>query len=298
MKKKKHLKKDYFTKKKAIELIKEAMKIAFLFLIITSSIIESSTVPTSSMEGTILVGDRMLINKFIYGSATPRYIPILDIKLPYFQLPSIREPQKNDIIVFEYPGDRDELFPEELTHYVKRCVAVQGDTIKIINKVVFINGKEFLIPAYIKYLSPITKSKKVIEENIFPKGSGWNGDNYGPYVIPSKGDEIILTIENIEKWRTIIDREFGERVVNVKGSKIIINGKVTNSYTLQKDYYFMMGDNRDNSLDSRYWGLVPRDKIVGQPIMCYWSWDSNIPFSQPFDLINSIRLNRIAKLIE
>ena len=69
------------------------------------------------------------------------------------------------------------------------------------------------------------------------------------------------------------------------------------SYTLNNDYYFMVGDNRDNSLDSRFWGFVPRENIVGTPIIIFWSWDSNIPFSRPLDFLSSVRFNRIAKLV-
>ncbi len=81
-------------------------------------------------------------------------------------------------------------------------------------------------------------------------------------------------------------------------NNVKINGEQVNSYTITKDYYFMVGDNRDNSLDSRFWGFVPRENIVGTPIIIFWSWDSNIPFSRPLDLLSSIRFNRIAKLVK
>jgi signal peptidase I len=108
---------------------------------------------------------------------------------------------------------------------------------------------------------------------------------------------IKLTTDNVEKWRTIIDRELGKRSVTVEGNKIMINGKQVNYYTLTKDYYFMMGDNRDDSADSRYWGFVPRDKVIGQAFLIYWSWDPSIPFSDFFSLLGSVRLGRIAKLV-
>ena len=133
---------------------------------------------------------------------------------------------------------------------------------------------------------------------IFPKGEEWNGDNYGPFVVPKKGDRIWLTPSNVEKWRTIIVREYGARVVDVHDDKVFINGEPVHEYEIQKDYYFMMGDNRDNSADSRYWGVVPRDKIVGQPMIALWSWNSDIPWSEPLRLLGSIRWNRIAKLVK
>ena len=76
-----------------------------------------------------------------------------------------------------------------------------------------------------------------------------------------------------------------------------IEGKPVNSYTIKKDYYFMMGDNRDDSMDSRYWGLVARDLVVGEALMIYWSWNPNIPFSDFFKLLGTLRINRLAKLV-
>lgn len=297
MKKKKSTASKYFSKEKVIFYLKDALKLAVIFLIITSGVIESSTVPTPSMEKTIMVGDKLLVNKFLFGPASPRYIPFTNIELPYFQLPSFREPRRDDILVFIYPGDRDQMSPDEITLYVKRCVAGPGDTLLIKSKVVFVNGEEFPIPPDIQYLAGGTKPKNLTERDIFPKNSNWNSDNYGPLVIPYKGMELEMDISNIEYWRTLIDREYGKKSVKVSGDEIFINGIKSSKYTFQKDYFFMMGDNRDNSLDSRYWGPVARDLIVGTPVICYWSWDSDIPFSRPLDLINSIRWDRIAKLI-
>jgi len=279
------------------EFIKNLLFAAFAALLIKTFLIETSRVPTGSMEKTILVGDFLFVNKFIYGSTSPRTIPFTNIALPYFQLPAIREPRRGDIVVFEYPGDRDELKPAEINNYVKRCIGIPGDTIEIIDKVVFVNGKEAWIPPHIQYLNPYVTPKGVPNPRIFPKGANFNEDNYGPIVVPKKGDVIPLSVENVEQWRTIIDREFGRRVVTVEGNQVFIDGKPVNSYTIKKDYYFMMGDNRDDSADSRFWGFVPRDKIIGQAFLIYWSWDPSIPFSDFFRLLGSVRLNRIAKLV-
>lgn len=282
---------------KTVEFFKNLLFAAVAAFLLKTFIIETSRVPTGSMENTILVGDFLFVNKFIYGSSSPRNIPFTNISLPYFQLPAVREPERGDIIVFEYPGDRDDLVPKALDNYVKRCIGLPGDTVSVDNKVVFINGKEAHIPANIQYRNPYVSPTNMPNPMIFPKGSNWNEDNYGPLVIPKKGDVIPLNLNTVEKWRTIIDREFGKRVVTVEGNRVMITGQPVDSYTLKQDYYFMMGDNRDDSADSRFWGFVPRDKIVGQAFLIYWSWNPSIPFADFFELMGSVRWGRIAKLV-
>ena len=284
-------------KQKFIEFWKNLLFAAVAALIIKTFLIETSRVPTGSMEKTIMVGDFLFVNKFIYGSSSPRTILFTDVKLPYFQLPALREPKRGNIVVFEYPGDRDELSPAIINNYVKRCIGVPGDTIEVVDKVVFVNGKEAPRAQQIQYITDYCTPKGVINSHIFPKGAHFNEDNYGPVVVPRKGEVINLTTDNIDQWLTIIDREFGDNVVTVEGNQIMIKGKSVTSYTLKQDYFFMMGDNRDDSADSRYWGFVGRDKIIGQALMIYWSWDPSIPFSDFFNLLGSVRIGRIAKLV-
>lgn len=267
------------------------------FFIITF-VIQNTRIPTGSMEDTILVGDFVLVNKFIYGSSSPKYIPFTETEIPFFRLPAFREPKPRDIVVFEWPGDRDLIKAKELgINYVKRCICAPGDTIQIIDKVVYVNRKEFWIPSHVKYESYYPKPKEYAEPRIFPKGMPWNEDNYGPLVVPKKGYVVNLSINNIEQWKTTIDREYGREVVEVKGNQITIEGTPVTSYTFKKDYFFMMGDNRDNSLDCRFWGFVPRDLIVGEAFITLFSWDRDIPFTDLFRLIGSIRLDRVLKLL-
>jgi signal peptidase I len=280
-----------------LDFLKNLFFAALAALFIKTFLIETSRVPTGSMEKTILIGDFLFVNKFIYGSSSPRNIPFTNIALPYFQMPAIREPERGDIVVFEYPGDRDELVPMSIDNYVKRCIGIPGDTIEIKEKVVFVNGKESWRPPNIQYLNPYATPSGIVNTRIFPKGANFNEDNYGPVIVPKEGDVIPLTVENVEAWRTIIDREFGKRVVTIEGNQILIEGKPVTSYKLTKDYYFMMGDNRDDSADSRFWGFVPRDKIVGEAFLIYWSWNPAIPFSDFFNLLGSVRIGRIAKLV-
>ncbi len=285
-------------KEKAKEFFESLFFAAIAAFLIITFVIQNTRIPTGSMEDTILVGDFVLVNKFIYGASSPHYIPFTEIKIPYFTLPAFREPHRKDIVVFEWPGERDNLQASELgVNYVKRCIGTPGDTIQVIDKVVFVNGKQFWIPSHIKYLNPFAKPKDYIEPRIFPKGMAWNEDNYGPLIIPKKGFTVPLNLNNIEQWRTTIDREYGKRVVGIEGNQVTIEGKPVTSYTFKKDYFFMMGDNRDDSLDSRFWGFVPRDAVVGEAFITLFSWDRDIPFSDLFRLIGSIRLDRVLLLL-
>ncbi len=302
--KKEEPKKPETPKEKIIEFFRQLFFAAIAAFFIITFIIQNTRIPTGSMENTILVGDFVLVNKFIYGSSSPKYIPFTQIELPFFRLPAFKEPESTDIVVFEYPGDRDQLRATELgVNYVKRCIGTPGDTIQIIDKLVLVNGKEFWRPPNIKYydgksgnfLKP--KPRGYSDPRIFPKGMNWNEDNYGPLVVPKEGSTISLNKYNVEQWRTVIDREYNKKVVDVKDGIVLINNIPVSSYTFKKDYYFMMGDNRDNSMDSRFWGLVPRDLVVGQAFITLFSWDRDIPFSQFFRLIGSIRMDRVLLLL-
>lgn len=285
-------------KQKALEFFKSLAYAGVAALIIITFVIQNTRIPTGSMESTILVGDFVLVNKFVFGSSSPKYIPFTNVQIPYFRLPALREPKAKDIVVFEYPGDKDTLYPEDRgINYVKRCIGTPGDTIQIIDKVVFVNGKEFWIPPNIQYEKENAIPRDLVNPRIFPKNMPWNEDNYGPLVVPKKGSSITLNTKNVEQWKIIIDREYGRSVVDVKGDQVTIEGKPVTGYTFKKDYFFMMGDNRDNSLDSRFWGFVARDMVVGEAFITLLSWDREIPFTDFIKLIASIRPERILKLL-
>jgi len=280
---------------KKIEEIKSLLLTLIFVLLIQSFFIQGYGTPTGSMENTILIGDKMFFNKFIYGGTTPRNIPFTDVKLPYLQLPAIREPRRGDIVSFEFPGFRDELVPSTPVEYLKRLIGEPGDKIQVINKVLYVNGTIYPNPQY-SVFSKETQPQNAPRREIFPKGSPWNEDFYGPITVPKKGDVVTLDKDNYEKWDTFIKRE-GHSIKRDPDSKIFIDGKEQNQYTVERNYYFMMGDNRNNSLDSRFWGFVPRENIVGKAMITYWSWDSEIPFADFGRLLASIRWNRIGSMI-
>jgi len=285
-------------KEKFIDNLRSLFWAAVAALILKTFVIEAYTIPTGSMEDTLLPGDFLLVTKFTLGATTPRNIPFTNVALPYYQFPKLKEVKRGDIIVFEYPGDRDELRHEEIMNYIKRCVGLPGDTITIVDKVLYVNGELFPPPPKMKFLNPVPTPKGIGNPYIFPKFSNFNEDNYGPLYVPKKGDTIQLSIDNIEQYRTLINREYGREVVKVVGGQITIDGVPAKTYVIKKNYYFMLGDNRDDSADSRFWGYVPEDLIIGEPLIIYWSWDKEIPmFPDVIKKFSSVRLNRIAKLI-
>lgn len=118
---------------------------------------------------------------------------------------------------------------------------------------------------------------------IFPHNQPtWTGDNLGPIHIPAKGEVVDLTLENLPFYEMVIT-DYEHNTLEIKGNQIYINGELTTQYTIQQDYYYMMGDNRHNSEDSRYWGFVPHDHIVGKPVLIWMSLDQNVPWSKAFD---------------
>jgi signal peptidase I len=323
--------------------------------------IQPFTIPTSSLEKTLLVGDFLFVSKVNYGARTPMTtvalpmvhdtIPLTKKKsyltwpeLPYFRLPGFQTIERNDIVVFNWPIDTVYKFRDQSglrvdkpidkkSNYVKRCVGVPGDQFEIKDGIVFVNGKELILPerarpqfSYkvaldgktpidfenllqdmditdgagfmdaekrdtlfiaaltaanaerLQQIPGITGVQKIIskevEPGIFPHINKWNRDNFGPIYIPQQGKTVALNLETLPFYKAIIT-DYEKNDLKVTGSEIRINGKIATSYTFQQNYYWMMGDNRHNSEDSRYWGYVPENHIVGKPTFIWMSYDSN-----------------------
>ncbi len=353
---------------------------AIVFAVIAATVIrtfffEAFTIPTSSLEKSMMVGDYLFVSKVSFGAKIPNTplsfpfahhtLPFTEktksylewFKLPYFRLPGLGHVKNNDIVVFNYPdGDTVAVYAQDQSYYqlvrengrdvvwdhgdiisrpvdkrenyVKRCVAIAGDTLTIKDQKVFINGK----PAYVaetmqytykvktdgsyfdnktvekfditdpirtwedstgmyyivnlpnnkveqfrklgnvKSVEPIIEPAGEYNSRIFPHKSTykWNNDNFGPLYIPKKGVTITIDTANIVLYDRII-RIYEANTLDIQGDKIFINGKETKTYTFKMDYYFMMGDNRHNSADSRYWGYVPEDHVVGKPVFVWMS---------------------------
>ena len=266
------------------------------FLILNSFVIASFEVPTGSMEDEIMTGDFLLVNKFIFGGTTPRTVPFTNVKIPAFKLPRFWDIEHGDVIVFMFPGMRDEVAPEIFAYYLKRAVALSGDTLQIINRVIHVNGKPIPIPRNVKFNSGIIKPAGYSDPRIFPQGSNFNEDNYGPIVIPKKGDAIQLSLNNFEQWDTFIKRE--GHSIKLSHGKIYVDEREQSHYIVERNYVFGMGDNRDNSLDSRFWGFIPEDSVVGVPLIVYWSWNPDIPLFDFANKLPTIRWNRLGALVD
>jgi signal peptidase I len=245
-------------------------------------VVQAVKVPTGSMQNTIQIGDHLLVNKFIFAPG-----PVL----PF--LPQ-REIERGDIIVFKYPGkyqddDRFRLNPEVddtlpdntpyKTNYVKRVIGLPGDVLEVRGTDVYINGQ----------LLPEHKVAAVNPPNM-DDGDPLNGDDRGaplkdeqgtPLVgakAPAPGPESTYNVF----WRP--DSLKGTRRVPTEGLKV----------SIPEGWYFAMGDNRDNSLDSRFWGFVPRRAIIGRAMFVYWSYDESAPRSTalvPFNFISDFVYN-------
>lgn len=297
----KHAEKRRFTSKQSVQqtenkLIswgKTIISAIIIVMFINGALVANFVVPTGSMENTVLPGDFLVVNRFIYGPSTPQIIPFLNIPIPYVKLPPLKELHRGDVIVFIFPGYRDEVKSREFQYYLKRCVAIGGDTVLIRNKQLYINGKLQPLPPHGK-IDPSLPPPPGDEYRTFPPGMGFTRDNYGPLVVPKKGDTIHLSAANLRQWNIFIQRE-GHSVA-LRGNTIYIDGQPANFYVVERDYCFALGDNRDQSLDSRYWGFVPVENIVGEPIFVYWSWDTNLPnFIEKF---RTIRWHRLGTLIQ
>jgi signal peptidase I len=281
---------------KVLAFLKEFGIVFGAFLILNNFVIASFLVPTGSMENEVMTGDLLFVNKFIYGGTSPRNIPFTNVRLPWFRIPGFRDVERGDVIVFVFPGYRDEVAPEDFTFYLKRCVGTPGDTLQVIKRVLYVNGSVAPVPRNIHFSFPRMVSAVGVDDRIFPKGAQWNEDNYGPVVVPKKGMTIRLDSSTIDAWDTFIRRE--GHTVAVKNKLIEIDGRQATAYTVQRDYLFGMGDHRDNSLDGRYWGFIPKENLVGTPLVVYWSWDTDIPIYNIFSKLASVRLGRIGTIIK
>ncbi len=296
---------------RVINEIRSLFILVIIVLTLKVTIFELYIVPTGSMENTIMTGDFLAGNRFVYGMRTPEWIgiPYTDIgfDVPSVKFPSFKEPKKGDVIIFKFPRDVKQ-------KYVKRAVAGPGDMLEVKNKVIYLNGEPSALPPNGRlFLAPL--SDTFTQQDIFLGDQG-NKDHFKALRMPKKGDQIEISSQNAKlllhlmlldghdltlksgsktyrftmtspdelyrrKGEMSVYRPYypeGDLLVpwsdNIPKGTLLMDGNPLGNlthYTVEDDYFWAMGDNRDNSLDSRYWGFVPRSHILGEALFAYFS---------------------------
>jgi signal peptidase I len=259
-------------------------------------VVEAFRIPSGSMENTLLVGDFLIANKLAYGIKTPRYLPFTNVPIPSLRVPLFRDVRHGDVVVFEFPGKHSGISPSGPEYYIKRCIGLPGDTIVIRSGYVMVNGREILLPSHAKSSVIAGTGASEFRGTGLQNGRAIDGNNFGPIIVPKKGDVIPLSAETIAQWKDFIEREDHHVETGATGN-VRIDGMESNQYIVRHDCYFMLGDNRGNSLDSRFWGFVPDDYILGEALLLYWSRDTEHPVSEMNSQSASIRWSRIGTLI-
>jgi signal peptidase I len=281
--------------KKLYKYLKILLLVILIALLIKAFAIDTFQIPSSSMESTLQPGDFIFVNKFAYNISTPKEIPIANIQIPHYKLFEIGKPEINDVVVFQFPlgFENDPLRGE--SKYVKRIIAGPHDTLRIANGEILVNGKALQLASNIKIPQNAVKGPKIIDENIYPPGAKWNKSDYGPIVIPAKGDTIKIAPENFELWQSVLVMDHGERSLLSEGTIVTLDGRAIFEYVLAQDHYFVLGDNFEQSFDSRYFGFITDNMIIGKAIFIYWSYDSEKVAPGPLGFLSAIRANRIFK---
>jgi len=277
-------------------LLKILVLVLFLALILKAFIVDAFQIPTGSMKNTLLEGDFLLVNKSAYSISTPHQIPFLAKRLSRTELISTGKPEFNDVVAFEIPADYYDPDSEEYSILIKRIIGLPGDTIEIKDQILYINHKKYRTPSYIKINLNETLIENINKE-LFPYNNKWSLENYGPIIVPKKGMKVELNPKNILQWQNAINTDYGKKVISVEGTVINLNNQAIREYVFEKDYYFVLGDNRKNSIDSRYFGYIPEEWIIGKAFMIYWS---KIPVQSSgiSDYFSSIRFSRLMQSID
>lgn len=243
----------------------------------------SFKVPSGSMEPTLKTGDYIMVNKMILG---PRVFK--DWKFwvngnwGMKRLKGLRAIKRNEILVFNFPITNNDWSKIEMdfnAHYVKRCVGIPGDTFYIRNGFYKVKVSTDTLGAYCNQSNLSTMNDSSLNKvifNCFPFDSiyHWTMKNFGPLYIPKAKDKIQIDSKNLDLYRRMIVYETGKNI-ETKNNIITLGGKPLKEYTFKMNYYFMVGDYVLDSKDSRYWGLLPEDHIIGKVALIWKSVDEN-----------------------
>ena len=245
-----------------------------LWIVLQVTTVAHFVVPTGSMEPTLIPGDRILVNKWLMGAR------IFDVwesavgkRVEISRLLGLEKIERNDVIVFNFPHRQrwDSIGMDIMAYYVKRCVALPGDTFEIRGGYNKVKGYEGVLGneegQYMlsRLLSDDNPSKEKLLQSGFPDDGrvGWNIGEFGPLYIPKEDSRVDMTVENALVYRKAIEWEQWKKL-HIRGDSICLGDSLIQEYTFGKNYYFTAGDNVLSSQDSRYWGLLPEEYIVGK----------------------------------
>lgn len=251
------------------EYFESAVVTVIMALFGMTFIVQAVKVPTGSMQNTITVGDHLLVNKFLFAPG------------PRFPLLPQRDIRRGDIIVFKYPGNpnnpardqQEDNIPFKV-NYVKRVIGLPGDSVEVKGLQVLVNGQP--LPEHVIVARNVNeKAPLEIIEDTPPTAT----DKYNVYYFED----------------TVDDARHGERTNVSPDFHYAVNGKPA---IVPPNSYFVMGDDRDNSLDSRAWGFVPRDLIIGRAMFVYWSYDDTQSLAGPIDFLSNTRWRRTGTMVK
>lgn len=260
----------------------------------------SFKIPSDSMEPELVSGDYILVNKLTHGARLFNVFDALEKKdVTIYRLPGMGEIERNDVLVFNfpYPGRWNKINFDVMKYYVKRCVALPGDTFEIRDaqyRVRGVNTPLGNVESQRELAELLASEVDVRRQGIvlegYPNDStfGWDVREFGPLYVPRQGDEIELNYKNWVLYRKLIEWEQKQKLVKRERAFFLGDREIKN-YSFRQNYYFMAGDKVMNSQDSRYWGLLPEEFIVGKATLV---WKSEEPGT------DDIRWNRIWRRID
>ncbi|MDD6209415.1 MAG: signal peptidase I [Bacteroidales bacterium] len=267
----------FFLKKRWVDILFGGSIFYFSVLLLQLFCFASFKIPSDSMEPVLTEGDYILVNKMIPGA---RIFDLLTSvkggQVNINRMPGWRTLKRNDIVVFNipYPDQTDTtLHMDYFKYYVKRCIALPGDTFFVHKGIYGVKGiSEKLGNEREQRRFPSVRAEYPywLYEGI----NGWDVTEFGPFYLPRRGSTVILDNKNIALYRRLIMFETGYPVKQENGI-FKLNGEILSQYTFQKNYYFMAGDNVANSQDSRYWGALPEEYIVGKAWIVWKSVEPN-----------------------
>lgn len=272
------------------KLIKSVENVIFLMLALFASFVilqifvfSSFKIPSDSMSPALEAGDNVLVYKPIIG---PRLFNIFaslrNEQTKIYRFPGLKNIQRNDVLVFNFPcpNNWDTIEMHILKYYVKRCIGVPGDSLSIRNGLFHIEGYQGILGNRLSQIKIKDRREKSFEDEVFhcfPYDSTlcWSIKDFGPLYIPKAGASIQLNRQNFLLYKKSIEWE-QQGHLYYRDASVYLNNKKINTYQFQKNYYFMAGDNGENSQDSRYWGLLPEEYIVGK---AWIVWKSTDPYT-------------------